>query len=308
MDYEILKTESHIPGLQLALLHQRPDVFSNDYAVLFLHGATFPSALSFGFKMNGSSWMNFMVEQGFEVFALDFLGYGNSDRYPEMENDSGKGAPVGRAESVCQDVEKAVNFIVEETGKSKVYLVGHSWGGTVAALYTEKFPEKVANLILFAPLMPRAEETATEEIKGAVEKMTPKKRIKAMKSLTPKGKPEPLTPEVMETWGKKWLESDPVARENGSRYVHFPSGPSQDIEDLKHGRTYYHPELIRVPTLIISGEWDQYPNNEEGGRLLSSIENDSCKKYVVIGKGTHVMHMENSRLQLYDEVNLFLKV
>jgi pimeloyl-ACP methyl ester carboxylesterase len=138
--------------------------------------------------------------------------------------------------------------------------------------------------------------------------MTPKKRIQAMKSLGPKDKPEPLAPEVSDVWGKQWLESDPVARKKGSRYVRFPSGPSQDIEDLKQGKTYYHPELIRVPTLIIRGEWDHYPNNEEGGRLLSLLENDSCKKYVVIGKGTHVMHLENSRLQLYDEVNLFLKV
>ena len=128
-----------------------------------------------------------------------------------------------------------------------------------------------------------------------------------MKDLAPKDKPSPLAPEISEIWGKQWLESDAVAGKKGSRYVHFPSGPSQDIEDLEHGRTYYHPELIRVPTLIIRGEWDKYPNNEEGGRLLSSIENDSCKKYVVIGKGTHVMHLENSRLQLYDEVNLFLK-
>src|SRR5882757_1666306 len=84
-DVEIIRTGSRIGGLNIAITHKAPVVLSNDYAVLFLHGSSFPSALAFGFRMNGHSWMDDLAENGYDVYALDFLGYGNSDRYPEME-------------------------------------------------------------------------------------------------------------------------------------------------------------------------------------------------------------------------------
>jgi pimeloyl-ACP methyl ester carboxylesterase len=153
-DYEILKTESHIPGLQIALIHKNPTVVSNDYPVLFLHGSSFPSALSFGFKMTNYSWVDNLSENGYDVYALDFLGYGNASRYPEMYRSLPDGNPVGRANDVYKDVDKAVDFILQRTGKTSVYLFGHSWGGSVAALYAGKFPDKVAKLILFAAITP----------------------------------------------------------------------------------------------------------------------------------------------------------
>ena len=65
-DREILKTESHIPGLRIAMTHKAPHVHSNEYAVLFLHGASFPAALAFDFPMNNYSWMDNLVENGYE--------------------------------------------------------------------------------------------------------------------------------------------------------------------------------------------------------------------------------------------------
>jgi pimeloyl-ACP methyl ester carboxylesterase len=34
---------------------------------------------------------------GFDVWTLDFLGFGGSDRYPEMEADADAHAPLGLA-------------------------------------------------------------------------------------------------------------------------------------------------------------------------------------------------------------------
>ena len=53
-------------------------------AVLYVHGATFPSALSIAHRFDGRSWRDALNEAGFDVWGLDFYGFGHSDRYVEM--------------------------------------------------------------------------------------------------------------------------------------------------------------------------------------------------------------------------------
>lgn len=305
--YPILKTASHIPGLNLALLEAKPSVLSNDYPVLFIHGASFPSALAAGFRMSHASWMDHLKENGFHVFALDFLGYGYADRYPEMLTNTTTDAPPGRAVSVYQDIAKAVDFILQQTGKNKVYLIGHSWGGSVAALYASKYPDKIAKLVLFAAITARPDTATWEKIMQPYESLTPAQRITLMKEGTPAGEACRLAPEIFDTWGTAWLQSDPLAAKFHSDSVRFPAGPFMDIAALSHNDAYYDPKEIRVPTLIIRGEWDDYPSNQDAEKLFSSLKNAPGKKYVVIEKGTHVMHLEESRLQLQTEVTHFLQ-
>jgi len=305
-NYEIIKTESRIPGLRLAITHKEPNVASNDYAVLFLHGASFPSALAFGFRMKNYSWMDNLAENGYDVYALDFLGYGNSDRYPEMLAGKTTGAPLGRATEIYKDVDKAVDLILKRTGKKKVYLIAHSWGGSVASLYTIKYPEKVAKLVLFSSITQRHDTTAYSD-SASFETMTPEERVKEMVELTPKGQTCRLEPEVSANWGQLWLQSDPLAKKPGSNGVSFPSGYAADMDDLLHNKVFYNSADIKVPTLLVRGEWDEYPSNTDYGKLFGSLKNAPYKKYVVIEKATHVMHLEKSRYQLYDETLHFLK-
>lgn len=304
---EILKTESHIPNLEIAINHIAPNVVSNDYPVLFLHGSTFPTALSFGFKMANTSWMSNLSSNGYDVYGLDFLGYGNADRYPEMENSSKKSKVVGRAAGVYLDVEKAVALILKLTGKNKIYLIGHSWGGTVAALYATKFPEKVEKLVLFATITARNETSESESIIGSYEEMRQKERIDAMKNLTPGDKNCRLEPEIFDNWGSMWAKSDPLIAKLKNESIRFPSGPSQDVEDLMHNKPYFNPKDIKSKTLIIRGEWDKYPNNNDSENLFNALENAQSKKYVAIERGTHVLHLEKSRNDLYYETLSFLK-
>ena len=51
--------------------------------MLYIHGATFPSALSIAHRFDGTSWRDVLNEAGFDVWGLDFYGFGHSDRYPK---------------------------------------------------------------------------------------------------------------------------------------------------------------------------------------------------------------------------------
>lgn len=360
--YDTLRTASHIPGLTIAILHEAPvthihkpvahihkpvahidrpvtvinkaPVDPNDYPILFLHGSVIPVNVSFGFRMNNYSWMDNLADNGYDVYALDFLGYGNSDRYPGMSSGSWTGTLPGRATDAYLDVDKAVDFICRRTGKSKVYLIAHSWGGSVAALYTGKFNSKVAKLILYAPLTPKANPTnpalpaidhnsttghnpisptasapttaPPATIQSPCATMTPAQRVATFQDLTPPGKECRMEKEMFTTFGNTWLLSDPLHKIFSDDSVRFPSGPEQDTEDLLHGSTYYDPRDIQVPVLLVRGEWDTTPTNNEAEKLFTALENAPHKKYVVIEKATHILHLEKSRYELYDEVLHFL--
>lgn len=304
--FQILKTGSRIQSLNLAITHVAPTNESHQYPVLFIHGASFPTALAAAFKIEGYSWMEYMASNGYDVYGLDFLGYGNSDRYPEMSKTSPLGKSLGRASEVFLDVGKAVQFVLTKTGKNKIHLVAHSWGATVAALYTSHFPARVHKLVMFAPITQRNDTTRFSYSGNMYESMTPAARINGMRSLAPAER-SVLEADVLNHWGSAWLETDTLRHVFKDGLVRFPSGANNDIDDLSHGKPYYKADSIKSPTLIIRGEWDRYPSNEDAGLLFVSLKNAPYKKYVVIENGTHVLHLEKSRTLLFKEVLNFLQ-
>jgi len=65
--------------------------------VLYVHGATFPSALSVGYRLAGRSWADQLHASGFDVWAFDFIGFGGSTRPAAMNGPAAGVLPIGRA-------------------------------------------------------------------------------------------------------------------------------------------------------------------------------------------------------------------
>ena len=154
-----IKLESRIKGKQINLNYLKPTAKSLNQAVLFIHGASFPSALASGFKIEGISWMDDLANAGYTVFALDFLGYGKSDRYDYMSGNIDEDVSKGTGREVALDIDIAVDYIIGLPDFEKVHLIGHSWGATVSGYYASLHPEKVDRLVLFAPFIERAGPT-----------------------------------------------------------------------------------------------------------------------------------------------------
>ncbi|WP_426341109.1 alpha/beta hydrolase [Pseudoduganella sp. S-14] len=297
--YEVIDIPSHQPALVARVRHTAPDRANGALPVLFVHGASFPSGLSFDFRMDGQSWMDWMAARGYDVYALDFPGYGLSDRYA-----GAAASPPGRAREVTQDVGSAVDAILRRTGKPQVLLVGHSWGGSVVARYAQDHAAKVAKLVLFAAITPRAAAdpapaAAPAKPVDAYEALTPAQRIAAMDGLRPPQEPPLLHADVFARWGAQWLASD--GRRDGA--VSFPAGPSADLADLQQGRSYYDPARLAMSVLLVRGEWDAWPGDADYRTLQAAIKGAT---YVTIARGTHVMHLEAARVQLYETVRGFL--
>ena len=96
--------------------------------ILLIHGSTFPASVAF--DLPGGSMMQALARAGWDVFALDLEGYGESTRPPSMDHPAlyaGATAPVGPAVSLA-DVVRAVDFIRDLRGVEKVHLLGWSAG------------------------------------------------------------------------------------------------------------------------------------------------------------------------------------
>jgi len=302
-----MKLPSRIKGKYLNVFHQSPTGVPLNRAVLFIHGASFPSSLASGFKIDGVSWIDNLTMAGYDVYALDFLGYGKSDRYDYMSKNYGKNNNIGTASDVVQDIDIVLNFIRNNAKINKISIIGHSWGATVSALYATLHSEKIDKLVLFAPFIQRKGQTEWDKPKELYEDLTPNERIAQFVSKIPKDKVMTLERDVIKKWGKEWLESDPTSKLRIPHSVRFPSAWQVDLFNCWNGKSLFSPTKIENSTLLIRGEWDTTFSFSDAENLFKQLINVPNKRYVVIDKSTHVMHLEKNRFKLFNEVKLFLK-
>jgi alpha-beta hydrolase superfamily lysophospholipase len=100
-----------------------------------------------GLAEHGGRYLNLVnefVPAGFVVCAADHRGHGGSE---------GKRCYVSRFSDYVQDLDTYVNIVRSSYPDMKVFMLGHSLGGTIAAAYAEAHQSKLAGLILSAPAL-----------------------------------------------------------------------------------------------------------------------------------------------------------
>lgn len=311
MDPDLMKARSQfysissrLPELKLGLQRYSSQHAKPVGTVLLVHGSSFGAKLSFAFAMDGRSWVEHLTCAGFTVYTLDFLGYGDSDRYPEMIQQNKAAPPLGRGAEVVTDLNLAVDFIRRKEQQSKLDLIAHSWGAAVAARFAGEQPAKVHRLVLYAAITvaPTPVNRPASQVPAYLE-MTPHQRVAALNALAPEKLRPLLAAEIFESWGQAWLASD---RQPHAAMVQYPAGPQADVADFYRELSLYDPAKISAKVLLIRGEYDNYPTAEHSKQLLRALVKAKLKRSVEIKQGTHVLHLEQNRQQLYQAVNDFL--
>ena len=301
--YQLFKIESHRKDLQLALHRYSPRRQEIKGTILLLHGSSFPSKLSFGFSMMGGSWADYLVAHGYRVYMLDFLGFGNSDRYSEMIDSLKSAKPLGQLTDASKDVARAVSFILDKETVTSIDLLGHSWGSAVAAHYAQSDEGQIKNLVLYASIYHHYQALEKPvKLVPAYKDLSATARVKSLNKLAPTK--SLLAKNMFDEWPQQWLASDPLT--NNPSSVRYPAGPSIDVQNLLRGKWLFNASQIKNNVLVIRGEHDKFPSNEHANRLFEDLTAAKHKQYVVIGEGTHVIHLEKNRRQLYQQVMSFL--
>jgi pimeloyl-ACP methyl ester carboxylesterase len=276
-------------------------------AVLYVHGATFPSALSVAYPFDGRSWADELAAAGLDVWAFDFLGYGCSSRYPEQFSDPTGVAPLGRADEAADQVVRVLEHVVAERGGGRVSVLAHSWGTIAACLAAVRRPDLVDSLALFGPITRRTTPGLPDpDGLGGWFYLTAQEQYDRFVEDVPAGHPPVLSDAHFAEWAPDWLATDTTSGERTPPSVRVPSGPRADIFAAWSGERAYDPRLIQAPTCILRGEWDSLCTDADARRLLDELTSAPLRRDIKIDAGTHLMHLESGRHALYREAANFL--
>jgi pimeloyl-ACP methyl ester carboxylesterase len=267
--------------------------------VLYVHGATFPSALSVAYRFSGRSWMDDWNARGFDAWAFDFAGFGGSDRYGD---DTQSETMPGRALDTAAQIARVVSHIASVTGYSSLALVAHSWGTIPAALFAAQDPQRVKALCMFGPILRRDGSAEAPSEKHRL--VTVEQQLARFIADVPPDHASVLIEPQLEAWGPAYLASEPDASLRLPAAVKIPNGPAADITEAWSGNLAYDPRDFRCPVLCVRGEWDTLTTDADAAWLRSRAP--LCRD-VKIQKGTHLMHLELSRDDLFSTTGEFLK-
>ena len=305
---EYFRIPGPLPGLELFLRYAPPAQQPKGplKAVLYVHGGTFPSALSIAHRFDGRSWRDELCAAGFHTWGLDFHGFGNlSDPYPEMSEPAENNEPLGRAEIASRQLESAVRFICAHHGLPRLSLIAHSWGTIVTGHFAGCAPELVDRLVFFGPIAQRASKNVAQRL-SAWRLISLQDQWGRFVADVPAGEPPVLSKRHFEDWGESYLDIDPESRTRLPAAVKTPSGAFQDIFDAWAGELPYDPGLVRAPVAIVRGEWDSYCTDDDARWLYDALKASRMRRDVKVSRATHLMHLEENRYALYRETETFL--
>jgi lysophospholipase len=174
-----------------------------------------------------------LMDEGYAVYALDHRGHGRSE---------GPRAVIDRLDNAVADLDQLIVLAASEQPGVPLFLLGHSMGGAISVRYAIDHQDRLAGLILSAPL-------------AALEAASPVTRLvaKLLSAVTPGLGLFPVDPALVSRDPEvvKAYETDPL--------VHHGKVPARTIAELAAAVESF-PEAvgsITVPTLIMYGSGDR---------------------------------------------------
>ncbi len=289
-------------GLTIAASSTSPANRKQAVPILYVHGATFASELSVGYRFDNRSWRDVLLDQEHSVWTIDFLGFGRSSRYPAMAGPASGAAPLGRADMAAGQIDAVVDYIIKTTGQLQISIIAHSWGTIAAGRFASLQSGKVARMVFFAPIVDRTDTPPP---------LTPSAGVPAWMDVSlkaqwdrfvedvPEGEAQVLPKPSFDEWSQAYLASDIGAPSRTPPSVRVPFGPVADIGAAWSGHLAYDPKKIASPVRIIRGEWDSLSTVEDAAHLLAGLPPTLEASHVELARGTHLMHLEDGRGQVY---------
>jgi pimeloyl-ACP methyl ester carboxylesterase len=312
IQFQGLRVPTGTEGIDLYVRNKRlanATHFSPERTIVLVHGATFSSGSVYDVPLNGVSFLDYLASAGFDVYALDVRGYGHSGRPAEMEQPSDQNPPPVYTDTGVGDLGIVVDHVLAARGLDKVCVFGMSWGGTVAGAYTSRNPEKVHKLALLAPqwLSEKPIPIDTGGALGAYRLVPVRESKTRWLNTAPEHGRATLIPEGwFEQWADFTLAEDPWSAGRAPDRLRATNGPIQDIRDYwSVGRKYYDPADIRVPVLLVHGEWDVDVPIDLAQAFFLELSHAPYRQWVEIGEATHLVLLEKNRLLAFEAVRDF---
>ncbi len=275
--------------------------------LLFIHGATYPAETSFDLPIDGKSMMDMFAEAGFDVFLVDVRGYGRSTRPAQMDQPAKDNPPLATSDEAGADLGSAVDYILSTRKIAKLNLMGWSWGTSLTGRYTTTHNDKIERLVLYAPAWTFDPQFPPPKDPLPAYRLVDKDQAKQrwLKGVAEDQRDALIPPGVFDAWWNATLATDPEGAKTGK--LRAPEGVIAEFtQNWMVGKPFYHPQGIKVPTLLIHAEWDADLPSYMAHKVFARLTNAPYKRFVELGQGTHTVMLEKNRKQFFDEILGFL--
>ncbi len=275
-DYSVIPLERNGIDLHLDCINVHGEEPDKD--ILLIHGVTY-SSNEFDTDYKDYSLVRKLAKEGYNVWRLDIAGFGQSEQVDD--------GFIPDSDYAAQDIDAAVEMIVQQTGHEKIDLLGWSWGTVTVSRYAASDSEHIRKIVLYAPILSGIGEYEVTEAfhhntwEHAADDFQKKEDGTFDYSITEKN--------VIDIYCSNCWHYDGEYSPNGGRRDICVS-ENEELIDLTK---------LKNPTLIIYGDSDPYLNMEKiemSEKLLpegSSIE--------MIQGGSHVMMIEEPYYHMFQD-------
>lgn len=314
-----LLPSSHHSDLQIHVREARTGAsIESRGTIVFVHG-TFTPGIAFDCSAPGYSWLHDAASNGFDAYAPDLRGYGQSSK---LKLDPRNSPPFCRYNEAVHDIDDVVDFARAQTGQERVFLVGWSWGSLTTAMYTLRHPEKIDKLVLTSPLSydgamarhgkppvatdPGGQLFAIGDFAVLADREDPalfNRKIgpygrwsltdsshHALASMPPGDPDQWIDPVVAQAFAQDLREAMNVK----DGFAESPTGAQNDLfEFYVMKREFYDPANLKTPTLIVRGEYD-FANRAAGIDKFFSRLGAKNKAFIQLGNMSHNFFLERN--------------
>lgn len=258
--------------------------------ILFLaHGSSVSSRPTFDLKVPGHddySLMDAFAGYGFDVWTMDFEGYGRSS----------KSAGNSNVADGVEDLKAASAVVWKETGQDSFHLYGESGGALRAGAYAMAEPKRIRRLVLSAfTWTGKGSDTLTKRALNNDYYKTHNTRPRdrnMIRSIFTRDKPGTSDPAVAEAMADAEL---PLGT----------SVPTGTYVDMTTKLPLVDPTALTMPVQMIRGEFDGIATEEDLLAFFRKLST-SDREFVVLPGAAHSVALGVNRRQFWHVMRAFL--
>ncbi len=260
--------------------------------ILFLaHGSSVSSRPTFDLSVPGHgeySLMDVFARFGFDVWTMDFEGYGKSSK-TEGNSDIATGV---------LDLKAAAEVMRKETGQENFHLYGESSGALKAGAFAMAEPKRVGRLVLLSFTWTGQGSSTLAKRADAVESYrTHNRRLRnrdMIRSIFTRDKPGTSDPAVAEAMADAELQFG-------------DSVPTGTYLDMTTKLPIVEPQKVLSPVLIARGEYDGIATEEDLLNFFRKLPAPD-RQFVILPGAGHSVALGINRKQFWHVMRSFLEM
>jgi pimeloyl-ACP methyl ester carboxylesterase len=246
--------------------------------ILFVHGSSMAGTPVFDLQVPGKpqySAMDRFARLGYDTWCLDHEGYGKSSKSRAINYDIANGA---------DDLAAVSEYIIRETGDTKLLMYGISSGALRAALFAERHPERVRRIALDAFVWTgEGSPTLANRRKRLQEWQGQLRRpidYAMVESIFTRDHPGTADMDVVKAFADAILKLD-------------TSVPTGTYLDMSARLPVCNPEKMHVPTMIMRGQFDGIASFQDLLNYFAKLPNADKRFVVMPGIAHSSLHEKN---------------